>query len=74
MCSFWQGLSFGNLNFQRVTFTVIFDLLLNIGQNFHTVRDWAFIFGMCSLCPYLSNGTKDFKHVTLTVNFDFCIA
>ena len=51
------GLSSGNINFERVIVT--FDLLLNIGNNFLTVRDLVFIFGiiMCSLCPYLSSGT-----------------
>ena len=46
------------MSFERVTLTVTFDLHLNIGHNFLTVRDLAFIFGiMCSLYPYLSNGT-----------------
>ena len=42
------------MDFERVTLTVTFDLLLNIhdiGHNFPTVRDWAFIFGIC--VPYV---------------------
>ena len=49
MCSLWQGLSDGTINFELVTLTVIFDLLLknfNIGHNLFLVRDRAFIFGM----------------------------
>ena len=39
-------------NFERVTFTVTFDLILNIGYNFLTVRNWVFIFAIC--VPYMS--------------------
>ena len=41
------------INFELVTLTVTFDLLLknfNIGHNFFIVRDRAFIFSMC--VPY----------------------
>ena len=41
------------MNFELVTLTVTFDLLLknfNIGHNFFIERDRAFIFGMC--IPY----------------------
>ena len=41
------------MNFELVTLTVTFDLLLkkiNIGHNFFIVRDRALIFGMC--IPY----------------------
>ena len=34
-------------NFERVTLTVTFDLLLNIGHDCLTVRDWVFIFSIC---------------------------
>ena len=53
MWSLWQDFSNGTLNFELVTLTVTFDLLLknfNIGHNFFIVRDRAFIFGMC--IPY----------------------
>ena len=61
MCSLslWEGLSNGTINFEGVTLTLIFDLLLNIGHNCLTVRDQTFIFGICvpkTLCPELSNG------------------
>ena len=39
------------MNFEHVTLTVTFDLLFNIGHNFLTVTDWAFIFGIC--VPYV---------------------
>ena len=35
------------MNFERVTLTVTFDLLLNICHDYLTVRDWVFIFGIC---------------------------
>ena len=41
------------MNFEHVTLTVTFDLLLknfNIGHNFFLLRDGALIFGMC--VPY----------------------
>ena len=46
------SLSFGTINFEHVTFTVTFDLLLkkktfNIGHHIFILRDGAFIFGMC---------------------------
>ena len=50
MCSILQGLADGTMNFENVTLTVTFDLLLkniNIGHNFSIIRDSAFIFGMC---------------------------
>ena len=49
MWTLWQDLSNGTINFELVTLTVTFDLLLknfNIGHNFFIVRDRAFIFGM----------------------------
>ena len=51
MCSLWQDLSDGTINFEHVTLTMTFDLLLkNIGHNFFILRDGALIFGMC--VPY----------------------
>ena len=41
------------MNFELVTLTMTFDLLLknfNIGHKCFIERDWAFIFGMC--IPY----------------------
>ena len=41
------------INFEHVTFTLTFDLLLkiyDIGHNFCILRDRAFIIGMCVLC------------------------
>ena len=46
-------LSNGTIDFELVTLTVTFDLLLknfNIGHNFYILWDKAFIFGMC--IPY----------------------
>ena len=37
-----------------------FDLILNIGHNFLTVRNWAFIFGI-NVFPDLYNGAIDFN-------------
>ena len=50
MCFLWQDLSHGTIIFDLVTLTVKFDLLLknfNIGNNFQTRNDRAFIFHMC---------------------------
>ena len=62
--------------FERVTLTMTFDLLLNIGNNIVLsfcnrlgVHIWHI--SMCYLGPELSNGAIDFKHVTLTVNFTY---
>ena len=41
---------FRRFNFEHMTLTVTFDLLLknfNTGHNFFILRDGAFIFGMC---------------------------
>ena len=53
MCTLWQGLSNGTINFELVTLTVTFDLLLknfNICHKFFILWDKAFIFGSC--VPY----------------------
>ena len=53
MCTLWQDLSDGTINFEHVTLTMTFDLLLknfNIGHNFLILWDKVFIFGMC--VPY----------------------
>ena len=53
MCTLWQDLSNGTINFEHVTLTVTFDLLLknfNIGHNLFILWDKAFIFGMCVPC------------------------
>ena len=66
VCSLWQGLSNGTINFNRVTLHVTFDLLLkkknfNIGHNFFILRDRAFhIWHVCSLWQGLSDSTVNF--------------
>ena len=65
MYTLWQDLSDGTINFEHVTLTVTFDLLLknfNIGHNFFIIWDKAFIFGMC--VPY----DKAFEMVPLILN------
>ena len=50
MYSLCQDLSFGTIIFDLVTLTLKFDLLLknfNLGYNFLTRRDKAFILNMC---------------------------
>ena len=50
------------MNFEHVTLTVTFDLLLKnfiISRNFLILRDRAFVLGMCVPCD-------NFEHVTLT--------
>ena len=46
----YDNLSGGTINFEHVTLTVTFDLLLKnfkTGHNFFILRDGTFIFGMC---------------------------
>ena len=53
MYSLWQDLSLDTKIFDFVTLTLTFDLLLkklNIGHNFWSKRDGAFIFHMCISC------------------------
>ena len=53
VCSLWQDLSHHTIIFDLVTLTLKFVLLLknfNLGHNFWTVRDRAFIFHMCIPC------------------------
>ena len=53
VCSLWHGFYDGTINFEHVTLTVTFDLLLknfNISHNFFILRDTPAIFGMC--VPY----------------------
>ena len=53
MYSLWQDLSVDTKIFDFVTLTLTFDLLLkklNLGHNFWTKRDRAFIFHMCISC------------------------
>ena len=71
VCSLWQELSDGTLNFEHVTLNVTFDLLLknfNTGHNFFILRDWVFyIWHMCSLWQGLSNGTIKIELATSDV-------
>ena len=51
--SLWQDLSYITIICELVTLTLKFDLLFknfNLGHNFWTVRDKAFIFHMCIPC------------------------
>ena len=51
--SLWQDLSIDTKIFDFVTLTLTFDLLLkklNLGHNFWTKQDRAFIFHMCISC------------------------
>ena len=51
--SLWQDLSHGTITFDLMTLTLKFDLLLknfNLGRNFLTRRDRAFILHMCIPC------------------------
>ena len=67
MCSLWQGLSIGTIDFERVTLTVTFDLLLknlNIApMNLHM---------SCGALPDFVSILVDL--VTLTLKFDFTFA
>ena len=59
----------GTINFEHLTLTVTFDLLLKyfiICHNSFILRDGAFI---CRI----SDGTINFEHVTLTVTFDLLL-
>ena len=50
MYTLWQDLSDVTINFEHVTLTGTFDLLLknfNVGYNFFILWDKAFIFDMC---------------------------
>ena len=75
--SLWQGLSNGTKNFEHVTLTVTFYLLLknfNIGHNFFILWDRSFhIWHVCSIWRGLFNCTINFEHVTLTVTFDLLL-
>ena len=51
--SLWQDLSYHTIISDLVTLTLKFDLLFknfNLGHNFWTMRDKAFIFHMCIPC------------------------
>ena len=53
MCSLRQDLSGGTINFEHLTLTVTFELLLknfNIDHNSFMLKETAFIFGLC--VPY----------------------
>ena len=53
MCSLWQDLSVGTKNFDLVTLTLTFDVLLkklNLGYDFWTKRNKAFILQVCIPC------------------------
>ena len=83
----WQDLSVDTKIFDLVTLTLTFDLLLrklNLGHNFWTKRDRAFIFHMCICCdktflpipkfltswpwPWLL--TYFWKNLTLAITFE----
>ena len=59
------------INFEHVTLTMIFDLLLkifNIGRNFFILRNRAFMFGTC--VPYdkaFSDSSINFECGTLNI-------
>ena len=83
----WQDLSVGTKIFHPVTLTSDFDLLLkklNLGINFWTERDWAFILHMCNPCgktflslpkfsipwPWPPTLTYFWKNLTLALTFE----
>ena len=87
MYSLWQDLSVNTKFFDFVTLTLTFDLLLkklNLGHNFWTKRDRAFIFHKCIPCgktflsipnfltswpwPWLL--TYFWKNLTLAITFE----
>ena len=76
VCSLWQGLSDGNINFELVTFIVTFDLLLknfNICHNFLKYDIKLSYLACLFLCWSLSNGTINLDGVTLTMTFDLLL-
>ena len=87
MYSLWQDLSVDTIFFDFVTLTLTFDLLLkklNLGHNFWSERDRAFIFHMCISCgktflvtpkfltswPWPWILTYFWKNLTLTITFE----
>ena len=73
MYSLWQDLSHDTIIFDLVTLTLKFDLLLknfNLGHNFRTRSDRAFILHVYSLWQDLSQCSIIFDLVTLTLKFD----
>ena len=57
------------INFEHVTLTVTFGLLLkknNIGHNFFILKDWVFKFDMC--VPY----DKTFPTIPTILNIHIC--
>ena len=87
MYSSWQDLSVDTKIFDFVTLTLTFDLLLkklNLGHNFWTKRDSAFIFHMCisydktflSIPKFLTSWpwpwllTYFWKNLTLVITFE----
>ena len=75
--SLWQDLSVCTNNFKIVTLILTFDLLLqelNLGYNFWTKRDKAFILQACILCEKTFVSVPIFFYlVTLTLNFDLLL-
>ena len=74
----WQDLSYGTIIFDLVKLTLKFDLLLknfNLGHNFRTRRDKAFILHVCIPCDktFHMHGTIIFDLVTLTLKFDLLL-
>ena len=73
----WQDLSVDTKILDFVTLTLNFDLLLkklNLGHNFWTKIDKAFIFHMCITCGKTSLlETNFFYLVTLTLTFDLLL-
>ena len=67
----------GTIIFDLVTLTLKFDLLLknfNLGYNFQTRSDRAFILHMCVPCDKtFQHGTIIFDLVTLTLKFDLLL-
>ena len=78
VCSLWQDLSVCTKSFNpvSVTLTLSFDLLLNktnLGHNFWTKTDRAFILHVYSSWQDLSGSTKIVHIMTLTVTFNLIL-
>ena len=73
--SLWQDLSVHTRNFDLVTLTLTFDLLLkklNLDHNFWTKSDWALILHISIPCDQdLSNDTNNFDLVALTLTLTY---
>ena len=73
MYSLWQDLSVHTRNFDLVTLTLTFDLLLkklNLGHNFWTKSDWALILHIYIPCGKTSLMIPIFLPCGLDLDFD----